>query len=173
MAALNIKQLLIDALWSTIEARTALTTAIGPSGFVKTSQTGYVDRARGIDNHGKYPLLFIFSSGGNTPEIKPTFGYGSPIETLDYGVPCTETFSVKLVFDFVTDDLLMPIEAEVSAALNSLDITCRTLGYRWAGVVTPGRANRENVKFAGKPRTVVTWSPSIKCCPKKSQLIAQ
>lgn len=168
--ALDVTKTILDAVWAAFEGRTAFTSAVKPGNRVKTSEVAYLSRLNSRTAPADYPCVFTFPTGGSTSTPAKTFGTGASVSTFNHPVSRIVTFDVRLVHDALHDSLSLALEAEIDAALESLNEATRNETLR-ASPATP-RHTRTNKIIAGVQRTESTWNLTIECRPYRSTLIS-
>ena len=102
MPALNPRQLVINTIWTVLEARPAFAAAVKEANRIKTSDLLQLEReALGLQATGQFPRAYCTANAATVSAPPITFKFGSATATVDYAVPmdaatCCWMFSVEL-----------------------------------------------------------------------------
>lgn len=162
--ALNVQQTLYDRVWELLLARPAVA-AIKPGNQITTDEEGWAEREASRVAAADHPWIALVTTGAASSKPPVTF---CPI--VDCEIPLSETFDIRVVYDKLSNDRTMPLEAAIEAALQA---SGDTLGLPWVGWFTWRRARRTTgVPGKSALRTRTTYSLTVECRPMRSELIA-
>lgn len=163
---LNVTKELTDAVWTALEGRSAFTSAVLPGNRVKTSEEEWTKRLDSRQDLAAFPCVHVRVTNGDVSTPMRSFGTGEPGH--DYAKRKLSTIRVQMAHYLEADDAVMPLEAEIEAALISLDSALRGTTLRPGPIDWRGTRGPET--FNGKRRHVATWTATVECRPYVSDL---
>lgn len=169
--ALDVDLVLNNQLWTLIEADAPLIAALNAR--IKATEAGRIVRERASTMPAHFPKLVIEHTGG-TEHTNPPSVFGQKdggASVVDYGVPMTRRFAIRIVYDRVGLDVQTPTEAMLRRALMTGG---RTLGLSWVTNVSMSAERRDlsNELTGGQKRPVLSLNLTVDIRPALSLLTA-
>lgn len=125
---INVEKVAVDAVWAALEGRSGFIDLVGEGGRIKTSEDFWTDKDQPNANGGMYPRVRVLVTSNNTTKPATVLDF----DGVDYPIEGRMEIEIRTMFEFAKDDKVMPLEAEIDAAILGSGIDLGIPFVRWA-----------------------------------------